>query len=137
MASDTKPLRDLRVLIVEDSFLVAVDACAHLESCGCKVVGPVACLTTALDLARREPLDGVLLDVNLDGELSFPVAAALDARNVPYVFLTGYDADDIFPREYRDAPRLAKPFEHHHLVRTLTEHFRKGRRFRTADAMLC
>ena len=116
-------LRGLKILILEDGLLVAMDLCAHFEDCGCKVVGPVGRVAPALSLAREAPLDGALMDVNLAGEFSFPVAAVLSARNVPYVFLTGYDSPGLFPPEYRDAPRLAKPFRYAELDQMMTEHF--------------
>ena len=107
---DVKGLLGRRILIVEDAFLIALDLCEQLESCGCTVAGPAGRLRRALDLAEHEELDGAVLDVNLAGELSFPVAAALAARNIPYVFLTGYDDDAAFPPEYRNIVRIAKPF---------------------------
>jgi len=79
-------LRGFKILIVEDSLLVAMDPCAHFESFGCKVVGPVGRLEPVLSLAREASIDVALLDVNLAGEFSFPVAAVLSARNVRYVF---------------------------------------------------
>lgn len=128
MAGDTAILRGLRILVVEDAFLVAIDICAQLEDCGCRVIGPAGRLGKALDLARKEPLDGALLDLNLAGDLSFPVAAALDARNIPYVFLTGYDSVNMFPREYRDVPRLAKPFSHLDVAEALAGEIRRRAR---------
>jgi len=78
--------------------------------------GPVAHLADAAKLAREASLDGAVLDVNLAGERSFPVAAILRERHVPYVFLAGYDSDDVFPPEYRQAPRLGKPFRYQDLI---------------------
>lgn len=127
MTNDPAAFRDLKILIVEDAFLVAIDICAQLESLGCRIVGPAARLNTALKLATKEPLDGAFLDVNLAGELSFPVAAALDARNIPYVFMSGYDSADMFPPEYRDTLRLAKPFRQSELVEALADRISKRR----------
>ncbi len=97
--------------MVEDMFLVADVIDMVLQDRGCQVVGPVPRLQRALELARGEPLDGAILDVNLAGELSFPVAAALAERGIPFFFLTGYDDVALFPPEYRSQARLMKPFE--------------------------
>jgi hypothetical protein len=73
----------------------------------CAIVG--ALRSHGLMLAAVERLDGALLDVNLAGEQCFPIAATLGARGVPFAFLTGY-GDDGLPAEYREVPRLIKPF---------------------------
>src|SRR5262249_11768864 len=99
----------LRILVVEDSALIADVIVDALGDSGCSAVGPASRLAEGLMLAAIEQLDGALLDVNLAGEPSFPIAAALGARGVPFAFLTGY-GDGGFPAEYRGAPRLAKPF---------------------------
>ena len=109
--------------VVEDAFLIALDLRDELERCGCTVAGPVGRLQQALDVAQHEALDGAVLDVNLAGELSFPVAAALDARNIPYVFLTGYDDDRDFPPEYRNSIRVSKPFRSSEIAPMLAGYF--------------
>ena len=128
MASEVEDLVGLRILVVEDTLLVADLMCDCLESFGCTVVGPVAGVQAALDLAVSESLDGALLDVNLAGEFSFPVATALGARNVPVVFLTGYDDAATFPREFQSMPRIAKPFRYNNLAEVLSQQFGKTRR---------
>ena len=70
-------------------------------------------------LAATPGLDGALLDINLAGENCFPIADALAARGVPFMFLTGYGAT-VLPAPYRDVPCLPKPFnltEMHTLVK--------------------
>ena len=104
-------LRGLRVLVVEDNFLVAQQVRDLLEECGCETVGPVPRVSSALRLVEEGELDGALLDINLGGEYSFSVAALLRERGVPFVFLTGYDNSAIIPPEFRQAPRITKPFE--------------------------
>ena len=103
-------LRGKRILIVEDNLLVAMDLEATLQAAGCEVIGPAARLDTGLDLARSELLDGAVLDVNLDGEASFPIADVLAARSVPVVLATGYDASSVVPEQYRNMPNMQKPF---------------------------
>ncbi len=120
-----EPLAGLRILVVEDTLLVADIIADQLESWGCTVVGPAGRVQQALDLASDDALDGAVLDVKLAGEVSFPIADALRARQVPFIFLTGYDDLAIFPPEHRSAPRLAKPFSHHALFQILAAHLHK------------
>jgi len=101
-----------RILVVEDVFLVADVIRDNLEDNGCIVVGPVPRLPEAMALARNETLDAAVLDVNLAGEMSFAVSSMLRDRGVPYVYLTGYDDDEMFPDAERATPRLAKPFQY-------------------------
>ncbi len=117
-------LRGLRILVVEDVLLMAEVIRDELVECGCTVIGPVAHLAEAVAFARDASLDGALLDVNLAGERSFPLAAILRERQVPYLFLTGYDSPTAFPEEYRDAPRLGKPFRHQELIDAMMAHLR-------------
>src|SRR5262245_7413023 len=77
-----------RILVVEDDILVATLLAEILESVDWQVVGPVACLATALDAAASESFDAAVLDVNLGGQNVYPVAEVLDARRVPFVFVT-------------------------------------------------
>lgn len=83
-----------RVLVVEDEAMVAMDLAASLAALGCDVVGPVATLDDALRLVEAETdagrLDAAVLDVNLQGAMSFPVADFLAERNIPFVYATGY-----------------------------------------------
>ena len=105
----TAPIQDLRVLVVEDEFLVATLIQDMLESAGYLVLGPIPRLAEALDAAGREAYDAAVLDVNLAGERVYPVAEVLSRRNVPFVFVTGYGPNSL-PPEYADRPRLCKPF---------------------------
>lgn len=99
----------MRVLIVEDMWLVAEDLAMELEDMGCKVAGPAGRLEQGLVIAQAEALDGALLDVNLGSDNSFPIATELKSRGVPFVFLTGYDLAEAFPPDLVDIPRLRKP----------------------------
>jgi DNA-binding NarL/FixJ family response regulator len=85
-------LRERRVLLAEDELLVAMELEAMLRDLGCEVIGPAATVDEALHLARAEagPLDAAVLDINLAGQASFPVADLLAGRNVPVVFATGH-----------------------------------------------
>jgi CheY-like chemotaxis protein len=102
-------LRGKRVLLVEDEPIVSMVAEDILQDLGAEVVGPAAHLDEALALARAERVDLALLDVNLNGRMSSPVAEALRARSIPYVFATGYDAAPGNGLDL-DAPVVQKPY---------------------------
>ena len=118
-------LDGFRILVVEDTVLLADAISDQLRSHGCTVIGPAGRLERALKLARSETLDGVLLDLNLAGEFSFPVAAELSKRGVPFIILTGYESLSIVPPEFRSAPRLQKPFYPEHLTDLIAQTFSK------------
>lgn len=80
-----------------------------LADLGCRVVGPAARVDQALAMLEAQAVDAAVLDLCLDGVLSYPVADALVARGVPFVFSTGYDKDRL-PEAYRRFPILQKPF---------------------------
>ena len=100
--------RPLKVLVVEDESLVALDIETMLEEMGCKVVASVPRLVRALDLASRLDFDLAVLDINLAGEVVYPLAFRLAARGIPFLFSTGYSTSTL-PPELRDRPILKKP----------------------------
>jgi len=85
--------KGLRLLVVEDDYFIAVELAHSLERLGADIVGPAGSVADALELlgAHAGKLDGAVLDIHLGEELVFPVADALMARGLPFVFLTGYD----------------------------------------------
>lgn len=105
----TDLLNGRRVLVVEDESLVAMLLETILEDMGCTPVGPAVTVDEGLVLAEGESLDAALLDVNVAGRQVFPVAQALKARGVPFVFSTGYGEGGL-PDEWRGQPTLQKPF---------------------------
>lgn len=110
----TGALTGKRVLVVEDEYFIAADLKRTLKQQGAEVVGPVGNLAAAFDLAE-EALDAAVLDVNLEEVHSYPIADRLRERNVPYLFVTGYDGWSL-PAAYRDEARVAKPFAMHVVV---------------------
>ena len=102
-------LTGLRVLVVEDRTLVAMELEDILTALGCAVVGPVGNLEAAVKLAHEAELDAAVLDVDLDGDKVFPVAEVLRKRDIPFIFSTGYGGAMI-PAEWRGPLRLDKPF---------------------------
>jgi DNA-binding response OmpR family regulator len=114
----SQPLGHKRVLVVEDEFLLGLSLLEDLAEAGADVVGPVSTLDEALEVVMSEAFDLALLDINIRGEMSFPIADALLARNVPLIFLTGYDAD-VIPERLRRWPRIGKPYDPRELASTL------------------
>ncbi len=112
--------RALRVLVVEDEMLVAMNIEDMLLDLGHEVAGLAGRLEPALALAREAEIDIAMLDVNLAGEQSFPVADALIERGVPFLFATGYGLKGI-PERYRNRPVLQKPFREQDLAGALRE----------------
>jgi DNA-binding response OmpR family regulator len=119
-------LDGLRILIVEDLTLLADTLAETLEDCGCTIVGPVGRVQRALPFASKTPLDGAVLDVNLADELCFPIAAALKARGIPFIFLTGCSDESVFPPEFCATPRLGKPFVTRELVELAARQFSRA-----------
>ena len=115
-------LSGVRILVVEDTLLIAELITEHLQDEGCDVIGPASRVARALALAAREPLDGALLDINLHGEPCFPIADVLVERGVPIAFLTGY-GDSAVPPTYKTVPRLSKPFQLDELTELIKCHF--------------
>ena len=102
-------LAGCRLLIVEDEYYLADDARTVLREAGADVLGPVATVDDARRRIDAEPrIDAVLLDINLRGELAFGVADALQARGIPFLFVTGYDRT-VIPDRFSGAPKLRKP----------------------------
>ncbi len=111
-----------RVLVVEDEMLVAMLVEDLLQEAGCVVVGPFARLADAMAAVAEHPLDLGLLDVNIAGELVFPVAYELERRGVPFVFVTGY-GQAALPRDRPDWEAYAKPFQSDWLTAQLARKF--------------
>ncbi|KMO29780.1 hypothetical protein VQ02_29160 [Methylobacterium variabile] len=120
----TRPCRDKpatslagrRILVAEDEYLVARDIVDIIAGAGGEVVGPVPTVPEALALARSEVIGAALLDVNLRGEMVFPVIERLRGRGVPVVLVTGFRAE-ILPVSFRDLPHLEKPYDPDALLR--------------------
>ena len=116
----TEPLSGQNILIVEDEMMVAVMLEDMLEEIGCKVAGIAAKPSQALEIIRAEqPIDAAILDLNLNGHNSYEIAAALEARRIPFLFSTGYGAPVVDER-YRGRPFLQKPFRQEDLQQALT-----------------
>ena len=118
MPETDNTLQGKRVFIIEDEARVAMMLEVLLEDMGCKVAGMAARLDDAMTKARTLDFDVALLDINLDGESSFPVAEVIAARGLGFVFATGYGAARL-PEALRNRPVLQKPYRLHDLERAL------------------
>lgn len=116
----TGQLTGKRVLVVEDEQMIAENVAFELAAEGAEVIGPVETVNAALDAIASTNLDGVTLDIKLRGEMAFPVADVLTARDIPFVFLTGYD---VVPARYANVNCLQKPVTPQVICRALEAAF--------------
>ncbi len=104
----------LRIFIVEDEILVAMNLEDMLGELGHNVIAIAMRLTQAIELAGRSEIDLAILDLNLAGSLSFPIADILRQRGVPFMFATGYGSQGM-TENYRNEFVLVKPYGIHEL----------------------
>ncbi|WP_374448937.1 response regulator [Stella sp.] len=110
-----------RILIVEDEAMIAMLLEDMLEEMGCRVVATAGTLDEAMAAVGAEPaLDLAILDVNLGGAETYPVADLLRRRGIPYIFSTGYGVGTLHP-DHQDRPTLSKPFVESELLRCLDQ----------------
>jgi CheY-like chemotaxis protein len=103
-------LRDLRILVVEDEYLIAMSLADALENAGSVVVGPVPSVDKAIQKIESEPhIDAAVVDVNLGGVLAYAVADMLVARKIPFVFTSGYE-DNVLRNRYAQVKNCPKPY---------------------------
>ena len=107
MAGD---LQGKRILVIEDEYFIAADLKRALAEQGAIVIGPAGDLQQGVALVNNEQIDAAVLDVNLEGAKSYPIAEQLARQSVPYLLLTGYDCWSL-PEDYKTVPRLPKPFQ--------------------------
>ncbi len=100
-----------RILVVEDSSLVLIQLEQVINDLGWSVVGPATRISEALAMAAHETFDAALLDVNLDGTMSWEVAGLLLKRGIPFAFTTGYDGALVLPSHLADSIVINKPFD--------------------------
>jgi DNA-binding response OmpR family regulator len=116
--TDTNSASGLRVLLVEDEVMVAMYIEDILGDLGCQVVCAATNLDQALALARARVVDFAVLDINLGGNMSFPVADVLRERKIPFLFVSGYSSAGLLDG-YRNEVRLRKPFRVHELANAI------------------
>lgn len=120
MGDGAGALAGKRILIVEDEMIVAMLIEDILTDQGATVVGPAARVARALDLLGQSEVDAALLDVNLAGEMTTPVAEELRRRGIPFAFATGYGVAGV-PDGFAGQPLLQKPFQEHDLNRIMAQ----------------
>ncbi|WP_210529587.1 response regulator [Rubellimicrobium arenae] len=114
-------LRGRRILVVEDDYITAEDLAMELASLGAEVIGPVPDLAGAFELlAADPPPHAAILDINLGGEMVFPLADRLRDRAIPFVLATGYEEWAI-PEPYVRMPRFEKPLNIRQVASALAE----------------
>ncbi len=99
-----------RVLVVEDEALISMLIEDMLADIGCKCVDVAASVEGAMEALTKAEPDFAMLDINLNGKRSFPVADFLRSREIPFVFLSGYGSRGL-GESYADAKVLQKPFQ--------------------------
>jgi DNA-binding response OmpR family regulator len=104
-----RDFHNVRVFLVEDEFLVASLLQEDLEARGFHVFGPYPTLALAQAAVGAERYDVAIIDMNLRGQLAYPVADELMRRNVPLIILTGYSLPDM-PARFKDVMILSKPY---------------------------
>ena len=120
MAGESTVRRRRRVLVVEDEVIIGMLIEDMLQELGYEVAALSTHLDQAVNLARTADIDFAVLDLNLNGHMSYPVADALRARGVPHIFATGYGAKILVP-PYTGTPTLQKPFHLAELRRILAD----------------
>ena len=115
--ADTRPA-GWRVIVIEDEMMIAMLLKDMLADLGHSVIAVAGQLDSALRLARDTDADLAILDVNLGGEESFPVAQVLTERGLPFLFATGYGSPDL-AEPFQNAITLNKPFEMNDLSQAL------------------
>lgn len=99
-----------RILIVEDSIFLTLALQDMCDSLGWVLVGPAVTLADGLRLARAEPIDAALLDVEIGDSQSWDIAEVLEQRGIPFAFTTGHSIERVLPARFSSAPILRKPF---------------------------
>lgn len=119
MPDDLDLFSGKRVLIVEDEYFVAQDTSRALEKAGAIVVGPAASVDDGLRLVHRpEKIDAAILDINLDGDMVYPIADLLERMNIPFVFATGCYPSAVFEK-YSGYVLCEKPAELAYIAKAL------------------
>ena len=116
---ETREFNGLRVLVVEDDFLVATALKRDLAELGCDVIGPTSTSEEACTLLKKERVEAAVLDINLTPGTSAPVARALSYQNCPFVFITGYSDVKMLPEDLRGCLVLSKPVDRYALSNVL------------------
>jgi len=124
VATEARPSKQTKVLVVEDDVMIRVVLADMLCELGYTVAAEAASIDEALEATRKTDFDFAILDADLKGRSVSPVADALVARDIRFVFITGYGDHGL--SAYRNRPTLRKPFQIDTLKRALQERVRTG-----------
>lgn len=108
------------ILLVEDEVMIRMMVADMLEELGYAIAGEAGDIDEAIRLVQTTDFDLAILDVNVNGKVISPVAEAVQMRNRPFVFATGYGAQGL-PEKFRDRPALEKPFQMETLARAIED----------------
>jgi DNA-binding response OmpR family regulator len=103
-------LRGARILIVEDEYYIADDMAAALRERGAEVLGPAGTLEEAFAQVSEGSLDCAILDMNLRGDMAYPVADRLTEAGIPFVIASGYNSATL-PERFSAVPSVGKPVD--------------------------
>ncbi|MGE3747592.1 MAG: response regulator [Sphingomonadaceae bacterium] len=120
--SDQETLDGLRILLIEDEVVIAMTAEDMLEEIGCTVSAQASSFNEAMGCALEGDFDFALLDINLNGVMSLPIAQKLREAGKPFIFTTGYGSVGI-DREFSDVTVVTKPYT----IRTLSNAIQAAR----------
>jgi two-component system, response regulator PdtaR len=121
VAEASAVLKGLRVLVVEDELVIAMELESLLKRLGCIVLDSAPSIRRALRLLSGVRPDAAVLDVNLQGERVTPVAEALQKQDVPFVLVTGYGIERLHDEALRSAEHVRKPVDEPRLVKALAK----------------
>jgi CheY-like chemotaxis protein len=124
VATEARPAKQTKVLVVEDDVMIRVVLADMPCELGYTVAAEAASIDEALEATRKTDFDFAILDADLKGRSVSPVADALVARDIRFVFITGYGDHGL--SAYRNRPTLRKPFQIDTLKRALQERVRTG-----------
>jgi ActR/RegA family two-component response regulator len=112
-------LRGARILIVEDEYYLAQDLADALTHRGVDVLGPVGTVEEASEAVRRADFDFAVVDMNLRGDMAFPIADQLREAGIPFLIATGYNSASL-PDRFADVPRVEKPSDSSVLIEAIS-----------------
>jgi CheY-like chemotaxis protein len=115
-----RELSNRKVLVVEDEMMIAMLIEDMLDEFGCRLVGPATNVRRALELIGEESIEVAVLDLNLDGQDTYAIADALQSKNIPFIFATGYGSKGL-RAEQVGRPVLQKPFQTKDLENALAQ----------------
>jgi len=112
------PLQGSRILIVEDEYYLADDLAAALKAAGAEILGPAGTIEEARAHIDDADFDCAILDMNLRGDMAFPVADRLKEAGIPFLIATGYNSASL-PDRFAEVPRVEKPSDTRKIIEAI------------------